>query len=895
MTDISQIIGKLPDPVSAQLFWERLSQNEPSAARKLSKKPVLLTDVLTLVAFSPLIASTLLNNCEYIWWLDRKRGEAVVRDKEELLESLARFSLTNSQVDQNILYARFRRRELIRIFLRDIRGLSTIAEITEEISNLADAILEDALRKTRQEMDNRFGAPQIADAKGRFRPADFCIISLGKLGSRELNYSSDIDLLFIYSGDGMTSGGGSRGQVTNKEYFNKLASAIIKLVGSSAGEGAAYRVDMRLRPYGSVGPLAASVAETIAYYKEKAAPWERQVLIRMRCGSGKRSLFRRFAKEVEPVVFSESETVENALANVKRSKQMIDLDKATSKGINVKLGIGGIREIEFIAQALQLAYGGHDAWLRSPHTLISLSRLADRGSLAENELTDLSNAYAFLRRLEHILQMEEGLQTHLIPNEDERRTLIGRRMGFEATMSFDEAVELHVKNVNTVFRRVFDSQTLLVKPVINPVVQALPSLDPLNDEPLSGQPITENDLEKASVISQRISTLITFQPFLAERFDTDAEAFDPPSVNTLSFTEKLSAAIRTESSFSGKLSKFRREWSALMLQIAVLDALQKIDIRVGKKLQTYLAEASVAAAIQITADELNEKGVNNISLDHLAVMGLGKLGGAGVDYDSDLDLVMAYDPDGGSAESFSRAVGIFTNVLSAMTRDGSLYRVDLRLRPYGGDGTNAVSISAFEDYMRSTAAVWEMLAFVKLRAVGGNTGLAKNIERNIRGIIHQRALSIPAPELAAETIRVRSSLEKNKAANRRSTDIDIKYGPGGMLDIYFAIRYLQLRDNVPDEDENRSSGAMLQKLNAVGSLGNADLEALLEGYIFLSRLDHWLRLTTARATKLPLANVRALSITAERMNIASPKELIEQLNLHRLSIRTSFENVMKIS
>lgn len=890
MTDISQIIGKLPDPVSAQLFWERLSENHPSAAKKLEKRSVLLTDVLTLVTYSPLIASTLLNNTEYIWWLDRKRGESVVRNKEELLESLARFSLTNSQIDQNILYARFRRRELVRIFLRDIRGLSTIAEITEEISNLADSILEDALRKARQEMDNRFGSPQVADAKGRLKPADFCIVSLGKLGSRELNYSSDIDLLFMYTAEGTTSGVGSRGSVTNKEYFNKLASAIIKLVGSSSGEGAAYRVDMRLRPYGSVGPLTASLAETIRYYKEKAAPWERQVLIRMRASAGDRSMFRRFAKEVEPIVFSASETVDHALANVKRSKQMIDLDKATSKGIDVKLGIGGIREIEFIAQALQLAYGGRDSWLRSPHTLISLRRLADRDLLSDTELTELANAYAFLRKLEHILQMEEGLQTHLVPNDENRRYLVARKMFFENIRDLDDAVASNMSNVNRVFRRVFDDQiaksSLMEKPALETPDIELPS------ESFTLDTANANDLDRASTISQRISTLIGFQPFLADQFETYAAAFDHQNINAEQMAETLSNSFAKETTFSGRLCGLRQSWSGIMLQIAVLDALQHIDIKTSKRLQTYLAEASITSALKIVDLELKDKSVTDIDLSRIAVMGLGKLGGAGVDYDSDLDLVMAYDPDGGSAESFSRAVGIFINVLSAMTRDGSLYRVDLRLRPYGSDGTNAVSIPAFTDYMQTKAAIWEMLAFVKLRGVGGNIELARSVEWDIRCIIHQRALAIPTNELAAETLRVRTSLEKSKTRSRRSTDIDIKYGPGGMLDIYFAIRYLQLRDNVPDDDINRSSGAMLQRLHKVGSLSDADLESMLEGYVFLSRLDHWLRLTTARASKLPLANVRALSITAERMEISSQKDLIDQLNIHRLAIRTSFENIL---
>lgn len=200
--------------------------------------------------------------------------------------------MTQSQLDPQVLFARFRRRELLRIYLRDIRRLATIAEEPKRDLNLADAILESALKLARREMDNRFGSPQETDTKGRQRPARFCIAALGKLGSRELNYSSDIDLLFIYSNDGSTSGIGSRGTVSNREYFIKLAEFTTKLVGQQTGEGAAYRVDLRLRPHGSLGALTMSVADIVRYHRNDARPWERQVLIRSR-GGRRHQAFRR--------------------------------------------------------------------------------------------------------------------------------------------------------------------------------------------------------------------------------------------------------------------------------------------------------------------------------------------------------------------------------------------------------------------------------------------------------------------------------------------------------------------------------------------------------------------------------------------------------------------------
>ncbi|MBA3352408.1 MAG: hypothetical protein H0U23_08305, partial [Blastocatellia bacterium] len=511
MTDVETLIADLPDRDAPRRFLSSLEEQHPRDAAKLRKNDGLLSDVLTLAAFSPLLSATLLQNPDYLWWLNRKRREPAVRTKDELLEALGRFVLTHSDVDLHTQLARFRRRELLRVFLGDVRRLMTIAEITEDISNLADAILETALRAARQEMDNRYGAPQLPDRKGRKTHADFCIVSLGKLGSRELNYSSDIDLLFLYSAEGETTGRGTRGKLTNREYFIKLSETVVRIVGQQTGEGAAYRVDLRLRPHGRVGPMSISVADCARYYKTEARDWERQVLIRSRGSAGDPDLYKQFFEDVEDVVFvsgsgsapyeretpfrmrsgslamndssndlttekpdtnepsrqrtplppllrKESSVVAKAaLESVRRSKQLIDNEQNFGAEFNVKLGRGGIREIEFIAQALQLAYGGSDPWLRSPHTLISLSRLADRGLIGEAELTELFNAYDFLRRLEHVLQMENGLQTHTVPVEPRRRGLVGRRMRCETLENFNRELDRHTTSVHRIFARVFQS------------------------------------------------------------------------------------------------------------------------------------------------------------------------------------------------------------------------------------------------------------------------------------------------------------------------------------------------------------------------------------------------------------------------------------------------------
>lgn len=918
--NIESYLRDLPDPDGARRFFYQLEERNSSEANKLLKNSALLSDILTIASYSPLLGTTLLQNPYYFSWLKRQRNEAQTRDKEELLESLARFSLTNSQIEPQIQLARFRRRELLWIYLRDIRRLGTIAEITEEISNLADAILEHALRLARQELDNRYGNPQEIDEKGRAKAAKFCIVSLGKLGSNELNYSSDIDLLFLYSTEGTTSGNGSRGSVTNREYFTKLAELITKIVGQQTGEGAAYRVDLRLRPHGRVGALAVSLNEAVKYYSTSAQAWERQTLIRARASAGDVEIFREFYAEVESKVYSIDETIENALRNVKLSKEKINLEHQTDKGFNVKLGTGGIREIEFIAQALQLAYGGRDRWLRASHTLKSLSRLTDRKLINDIDLTELSNAYEFLRRLEHHLQMEHGLQTHIVPQETEKSELVARKMGFRSVELFNKNLYSHSENVNRIFRKVFgeeadiSSQAEIPEAEITPT-QAIAEFDQFShtENSLKRQSniFTQvlESLEKAPVklklsrkklklleefcgISPHFAEMLIFSPTLIKYLPNPAD-----EIIERDYEKFFLAPIEKEKNFAAKLSVLRRYWAKAMLEIAAYDAFDKINLSEAKRRQTFLAEASLKVAVKITENELNHR-YEITENPGFAVLGLGKVGGRGMDYGSDLDLVLIYDDDKpcpvnelSHAEFYARAAEIFVSTISNFTRDGNLYRIDLRLRPDGRNGATILGKTAFLNYLQNRAAIWEWLAYVKLRGIAGDLELAQTVERNARRVIHENALNCDQDELKNETFRVREKLEQEKSKSAK--EIDIKYGAGGMLDVYFAARYLQLRDNILDDDENRSTVFTLQRLYENSSLSKENYEAFSYGYAFLGQLDHNLRLIIGRTNRLPIANQPILEIIAKRMNLNSISELSENLTLHRLNIRKAYENILK--
>jgi glutamate-ammonia-ligase adenylyltransferase len=969
------LIRELPDPEGARHFYERSTAAHARAGRAFGRDGGLLADALALAAWSPLLAATLEQNPDYLGWLARERADARVRTTEELRESLARFALTHTQAAAQVQLARFRRRELLRVYLRDIRRAATLVETTEELSNLADAALVHALSLARQELENLYGAPQCTDERGRTKTADAVVVALGKLGSRELNYSSDIDLLFLYSDDGETSGAGTRGQATNREFFCRLAERVARIVGGdAAGEGAAYRVDLRLRPHGRDGALAVPLSEALRYYRTTAHAWELQALIRARAAAGSQALFARFGEGLRASVYRAEQTVPQALADVRLAKQKIDRFHAEeSRGFNVKLGRGGIREIEFIAQALQLAYGGRDAWLQAPHTLISLGRLADRGLISERERSELSDAYDFLRTVEHRLQMEHGLQTHSVPDDVGRRALLARRMHFappRALFEFDEALARHTSAVARAFRRVFGDadggrpgagaagaeadaltgpaagaeahvegeagpeegrdgaglraaaeafarrlapgedfrggapgaeeveQLLREEAARSPnrrralaLASRVAASLAKTDEDVSLTAGTLRELVRLCGASESLGEVLTANPSLVPSVTAPLA-----EVRARDHRALLRAAVDAEGTFGGELAALRRAWTHLVVEIGARDAAGELTLAESNALQTSLAAASINTGLLVARREMARRHGRLASGPRLAALALGRLASGGVDYGSDLDLVLVFDEDVPSPvrgltceQAYARMVELLVNALSSFTRDGHLYRVDLRLRPDGKNGPLASPSRAFVEYLEGRAEVWERLAHVKLRAVAGDQEFGRAVEARARAAVHEGAARVGAVALAAETRRVRERLARERGASRAT---DIKYGRGGMLDVYFAARFLQLRDRSPDAGDDRSTRATLGRLLDAGSLGREDFDALCGGYTLLRRLDHELRLLSGRSTRLPSAEDHpVLGDLARRTGHATPAALTRELAGRMSAVRAAYERI----
>ena len=954
---LDHLLAQLPDPRTAKLLFDRLIAEHRSLERTFQRDPGLLSDVVTIAAWSPLLAITLENNPDYVTWLQRERRLTRVRTREELGESLGRFALINSQINPHVMLARFRRRELLRTYLHDIRRTRTIVETTDELSSLADSVLEYALKLCRQELDNRYGSPQTIDTQGRIFSAGFCVVALGKLGSCELNYASDIDLMFLFSEDGMTSAGGSRGQISNREYFVKLAERLLRLVGEPTGEGASYRIDARLRPHGRDGALACSLAEAISYYENTAQDWELQALIRARLASGSESLFSRFAKSTESRVYRQHLSVSDALANVRTAKNKIDIQRErAATGFNVKLGRGGIREIEFIAQALQLAFGGDDPWLRSAHTLVTLGRLAERNLITESEHSQLSDAYHFLRALEHRLQMEHGLQTHSLPTDPTRRELVARRMGFSGTgalIKFENALALHTNDVHASFARIFGGASDDEIPKPRAAVIDDSSAGRSADVAMRAATIFSAGSDKQKIDERAVAKMagslerelasctnpqrgVSFLARIAAAFekDTAAVAVDerqlgpliqlssaseffgemivsrpslihalPLNADTLSVQDYegvLTHAVDRQTSFVDGLRALRLKWSELLIEVGAYDAARRKEDAAVNRALTELAKSAADASLLLARQELERRYGQPKIEPRVAVLGLGRFGSGGMDYGSDLDVIVVYDPtsdrpfDGlTQEESYARLTEYFVSGLSSITREGVLYRVDLRLRPEGQKGPLAISATAFLSYLEKRASIWEWLAYVKLRAAAGDLDFGAAIETMTRTRIHQLARQIDVHQLAVEARRVRDRLQKAKAP-RRHADLNIKQGIGGMLDVYFAVRYLQLRDDVPDDGEDRTTRGMLQRLRAAGAIAEEDFQRLFTGYSLLRAVDHQMRLIVGRSAVVPSAEAASFADIAQRLGYATAPELYDELILRMKEIRAAYDAIVKI-
>src|SRR5881392_4493579 len=366
--------------------------------------------LIHLLAVSQICAERLQRNPELLRWLARPEISMSDRGPRRMLAEL--HDSSQSVPAENFRALRlWKAREMTRIALRELAEASSLEDTTAELSCLAGVCLAIVYEECDTRLRARFGAPDT----------EFTILGLGKLGGRELNHSSDVDLIFLYGEEG-------QGRFTNHEWHNRLAEQIVK--SFSGGEPNLFRIDLRLRPEGSAGPLARSLESMENYYAGFGETWERLALIKARHVCGSKELAYEFSRQHQPFIFPKSPTPE-LLEEIAAIKRRIEREVPPDE-LDVKLGAGGIREIEFVIQTLQFIHGAQHAFLQEQGTLKALRAIAELELLPSSEVRALDESYRFLRRIEHRLQIEAERQTHSIPDDPEKRERLARSLGFDS-------------------------------------------------------------------------------------------------------------------------------------------------------------------------------------------------------------------------------------------------------------------------------------------------------------------------------------------------------------------------------------------------------------------------------------------------------------------------------
>lgn len=902
-----------PEPDRFLVNLKRLSDvyaGRETLYASLAEDPQALSALVQVVSVSQFFADTLVRWPHLIVLLfDRDRLSAPRKRrqlKSELSDSLDAYQTHEGALDA---IRAFKRRETLRIGIRDVTGRADILTITAELSDLADICVE--------------AAYQLAIARLGSRPAGavkarFAVIAMGKLGGRELNYSSDIDLMFVYD---VGPSGDDSGDV--HAYFHRLAETLVTGLAAQTAEGHAFRVDTGLRPEGRDGPLVRSLESYAAYYERWAQTWEFQALLKARAIAGDADLGSEFIAMVHPFVYRQTVAPDD-IARIRAMKERVERDLESTRELyrEVKLGFGGIRDIEFTVQLLQLAHGHGNARLRGGNTLHALSALAQARIITKVERDEIAESYAFLRTVEHRLQIMQSLQQHVLPEDPTRTALFARRLGYDEGVPgpaerFQADYLRHTSRVRDFFRTYFLAEDYgLGTPTLAALVagnapetaaadllapygfvdpaRAGRSLRTLVDAAgevdagtvawgetvlaMAGQtpdpdaalarlsrfvaamgsgPEVVRMLVEGPYLLDLLTRVFGTSEFLADELIRQPEFIDVLASPAAAFEDRpypeTVRGIRAETSraedHDAKLDALRHYKRRDLVRVGVRDLVGGADVRTVCEELTRLADACLREAYLLTEEHLaGELGMPRSSGS--AVIGLGKLGGRELNYSSDLDVVFVYRGEGALGDGTSHTA-FWTRLaedLMAALAAPTAEGTAYHIDPnLRPEGRSGPLVRSLESYTQYYGSYAQVW---ERQALIRARPICGDIE--LAGDFMQMLQDVIYREgLGTEELEeirhLKGRMERERLGKLADPARHVKLGPGGISDIEFTVQVLQLTHGREHRPVRRAETfEALRQLAKLGLLAPDDAKVLTRGLAFLRRVELRLQIVRKR-------------------------------------------------
>jgi len=855
-----------------------------------------------LLSVSSICGARLIQHPKILLWLAQPENCADRRGYGRMLTDLRNLAGKTPIAQDNFRCLRlWKGREMVRIALREVAEAAPLEETIIELSQLADICLTTVFEHWNNELRQRWGSPA----------SQFAIIGVGKLGGRELNHSSDVDLIFVYSDEGQLTA-----KFSYHEWFTRLGNKIIETFAASDPAGSLFRVDLRLRPEGSAGPLVRSLESMENYYAGFGEMWERLALIKARWICGDRELAYDYLRQLQPFIFPKSPTPD-LLDEVAAIKARIERDIVghEHRERNVKLGAGGIREIEFVVQALQLLHAARHPFLQEPGTLRGIRGLAELELLPNEDASVLETAYRFLRRIEHRLQIEAEQQTHTVPEKGEALDTLARSLGLGAGDDLLAELSQSMRGVRAIFQRVvsgaapgqeaaalnfrnFRDETQAAKTltqlgagaagfhVAPRTRQIFRKLRPLLLTALTRAADPDKTLTQfvrfveAYGFRSLLFELLTANPRLLEllvrTLDT-SEVAGGWLIRRPQLLEELTRSGLLDRTFSvaqhlerlGSLGATAADLDPVriyrkreLLRILLRDVLELAPLQ-----QLLVEQNDVAEACLVFVDRLLNPTAP------LTIVALGKFGGREIGYGADLDvLFVGEDP---------RPAQQLVGTLAQASAEGRFATLDARLRPDGEKGPLVCSLETLRNYYETRSQFWELQSLTRARAVSGPLryefeALAKELWRK-------------AGERSDLVRQIEGMLMR--IANERGSGndfFDFKTGIGGMIEGEFLVQALQMRHRTWEPNFSTA----IEKLAGQKVIEKRDARGLQNAYNFLRTCESVLRrwqnrsvssLPTTREEEDQFARrMRFATIDDFRAPYGRAREMIHSLRLRYL-------------